>query len=594
MAAALTVAELLIGLGVDSKQAEKSAEDLGKKLDKTEKKGAKLGATLKTLGKGMAIFAGAVTVAAAGVFKLVDSMTSAADEVGKAAKQFGVGVVELQRLRFAADRSGASADTLSMALKNQARFIRDAQISGVTPFTEALDQVGLTLEELASATTAEKRFGLIGKALRGVADDAEKVALAQKLVGEESGPRLIPFLLEGTEGLAALGDEAERLGLVLDEGAIAKSEAFQDSVTNLKASLSGLKNTISLSLLPTVDKLIKRFTAFLGANKKIRDQKIDEFFKKVGQTLERLVPLFEAFGRALLFVVENLDVFIGLLIGAKLASGVGVFVKGMQSMGIAAGAALGPIGAIITALGILIPFAIRAGDALGDFLVMQAGGSDAARVVRKRKQAPGLGNKAAIAQSKIVREAENEIRDLNKQIKEGRGKRPSGGTLIPQTGLGGALVARRQAAIERRDAASLQLEELQAAPDFVAPEAIQVDIPTFDPSARNLIGGRGVSRGGKAAKDRQALSITSVQDLIDAAAGGELSEIASSTPSVTEIEPTVAVDITNNNFSFQIDQTISGVSDPVAAGNAAFRAFETQFTRKMSQAGQKLANNVRI
>jgi hypothetical protein len=581
MATKVTVAELLVDIGLDTDDAVAAAKKFDKRMASTIKTAKSLTAGAKELAKGLAVFTAAATAAALGVFKLVDSITTAGDEIGKAAKQFGTSTKELQEMRFAAEASGASADSLTMALKNQAKFMEEASTGAVTPFTQTLQAVGIQLNDIAALKSPQERFGMIGEALKNVDDEAQRVAFAMKLVGEESGPRLIPFLLEGREGLAALGEQAQSLGVVMGEDAVAASEAFQGSVQNAKATVTGIATVLGTELIPIVDKALKRFVEWTKANKDLIRVRVEAFVQRVTDAVEKLTPLFERLAEVVLLLVENFDTLAALFVGGKLISGFFAAASGLRAMGFAASGALGPLGLLLGTLVAITPAAIAAARALTD--------SRLKTLEDKSGFTPGSAADVETGKEQdAILAAGAQIRGDLEQI--AKIQRISGQT------SGGSIDKFRQ----RIDMNVAKIKTLQARGGAEASEGEMFDggpltqgpaLPGLGETS--LVDANRVSKTGKK-KKKDTLSIFSVQDLIDAAAGGDLSDIAGATPSVREIEPTVAVDITNNNWTFNNKQTITGVTDPVKAGQESVRQFDQQFQRKMTEAGQRVAKGAVI
>ena len=116
---ATKIAELLVEIGVDVKDAKKAEKELGA-VDKKAKalgksagassgKLKKMGAALKTMAKGAALAAAAVAGIGIALFKFVDAQTEGVDKTLKMSRALGIGVEEMQRLNFAFKQSGVSA-----------------------------------------------------------------------------------------------------------------------------------------------------------------------------------------------------------------------------------------------------------------------------------------------------------------------------------------------------------------------------------------------------------------------------------------------------------------------------------------------------
>src|SRR5690606_9220412 len=81
-----------------------------------------------------------------------------------------------------------------------------------------------------------------------------KTAAAMELLGR-SGSKMIPLLNGGADGIKALTDQAQALGLVVSDETARQAELFNDSIAVMAALSKGLGNQISANLLPTMSSL---------------------------------------------------------------------------------------------------------------------------------------------------------------------------------------------------------------------------------------------------------------------------------------------------------------------------------------------------
>ncbi len=301
MAAKITVRELITKLTIGGNAGDKLA---------------KFGLQMNGIKAGLGLMVGVMKLASKATIGLVDDITKIGDGIAKMAGQTGVAAKALQRLSFTADRSGASMRGLRKGLQNIQKNLRDAEIAAGkgkgTGFTAALAEIGLRFKDLQDLSP-EKQLGLLGDALNSVTDKGRRMALSQKLLGERSGPNLAQLLAEGTEGIKKLGDEAERLGLVMGDKALKASEAFQDRMTDLRAVLKGLKTTIGVALIPIVEKAVKKFTEWLLLNRKFITGKFEKGVKFLTKAFAGLVDnldgIVDAFGDMADLSMEVLDFF---------------------------------------------------------------------------------------------------------------------------------------------------------------------------------------------------------------------------------------------------------------------------------------------
>jgi len=635
MAASKTIAELLVKIGVDGKDAAKAADGVGDSLEKTKTKAEVLRGGMKKLGKAFVVFAAAAAAGATAVFGFVNSVAKVGDEIGKTAKKVGAGVEELQRLRFAADRSGASARNLDLAIKNQAKQLQDASKGGAKLFTDALDDLGLSIADV-NKLSAEERLGLFGDKLKEVEDKGKRTALAMNLFGARAGPEMLPLLLSGSEGIRALGDEAESLGIVMTEDAVASSEGFQDSLTNLQASLSGVKNIVGTDLIPVVQELVEGFTSWVKTNRGMLRQRVKAFFEDIVRVGKKLIPVVETMGEIFLLFVANFDKFLAIAGGVAVAKAFGAIAAGFSSMGVAAGAALGPIGLIAGALTALIPLAIEAGGAIGGALSKgrQGSGTGAPRGVPGSLGVEfGEGTLEAAQAGGLQDEIQREVSLQDRLAGEGRGDSQSAKQSRERLRKANVQLdkVRRTAATKKK---ARDAEEVKAAEVASADAAEGEEFGTFDADVASVRKALGIGDGpvsakkqakldkafealaegkslkearkaagldrtgggrGKKAPEAEAPKVTSnvsISEFFGAAGRGELGPIAARTPSTKDIEPTVAIDITNNNFKFDVKQTITGTTSAADTAKEVAKAIRVEFQSRLSSAGQQLATNV--
>jgi len=356
---ATTIAELLIKMGVSvegAKAAEGEIKGVTNAAQDTDKKGGggikKFGATA---GKAFAAVGVAALAAGAAIFKLVNSVTKAADEVIKGAKVAGIGADEYQRLAFAAKISGADIQQIAVASKTVARGMNDAVTKGTGPLIEGLELVGLRIEDVIDLPF-EKQLGVFADAISGLDSESEKLAASQLILGGRAGPKLATLLAEGSEGIKALGDEAARTGGVLSGDALEASAEFQDSITRMKTVIGGVVNTVGIELIPVVEGIINQIKDWALANGRLIAQDIKRFIKKS-------IPVIKDIAEAVMFVVTGIKDLIEALGGWKPAMAIATTATIAFKMAMVG--ALGPIGLIALAIGALIPVLSGLADEFG-------------------------------------------------------------------------------------------------------------------------------------------------------------------------------------------------------------------------------------
>jgi hypothetical protein len=158
------------------------------------------------------------------------------DEIGKAATKAGVGAKQMSELAFAARMSDVDIGSLSEALKKMQVNLSQASTGNKT-VTETLAALGLTLGQI-KGLQADEQFELIADRISKLKDPADRARAAVELFGK-AGANLLPLLTQGSEGIKAAREEAQRLGLSFDENMVKKLQEGDDALKKLSATWDG-------------------------------------------------------------------------------------------------------------------------------------------------------------------------------------------------------------------------------------------------------------------------------------------------------------------------------------------------------------------
>jgi hypothetical protein len=237
--------ERLYRLSVDATQAVSQITKLNTNVDKFASSLATIG---KTIGGALALDYVVDKFSA-----VVDGM----DDIVKASQRVGVSAENLQALRYAAEASGASADTLDKGLERLGANLQDVE-AGTTDAARALKAFGVT-----STDTTESAFAKISAGFAKLPDGAQKTAAAMNIFGK-AGAELIPTLNAGADGLAAFSEEAQSLGLVLSTSTLKAAEAFNDQLDMLGNMSKASAQQFAAGLLPALQTIT---TALIDAKK---------------------------------------------------------------------------------------------------------------------------------------------------------------------------------------------------------------------------------------------------------------------------------------------------------------------------------------
>lgn len=198
------------------------------------------------------IAAGAVT--AAGV-AMVKSGLSSVDALAKTSDKLGVTTEALSRLRFAAEQTGVSTQTMDMALQRMTRRVAEAAM-GTGEAVGALKELGISATDIAKQSP-DQMFREITKAMGGVETQSDKVRLAMKLFDSE-GVSLVNTMKGGASALDELAAQADAAGLSISRLDAAKVEAANDAMNRVRASFTGISQQLAVKFAPILEAIADR------------------------------------------------------------------------------------------------------------------------------------------------------------------------------------------------------------------------------------------------------------------------------------------------------------------------------------------------
>lgn len=222
-------------------------------LDKSARASKKyaddISANIKGISKASAILG---VGAAAGFGLMVKSSLDAADALYKTSQKVGVSVENLSALKFSAGEAGVEFDALGSSLVKFNKGIDEANATGLGTAADAFSDLGIKLKNAKGELKGTNElFSDVADRFGRMADGATKTALATDLFGK-AGAELIPLLNSGKKGLADSADEAKRLGQVLGTDASKAAEEFNDNLSRLQKSITGIANVAAQEAAPAL------------------------------------------------------------------------------------------------------------------------------------------------------------------------------------------------------------------------------------------------------------------------------------------------------------------------------------------------------
>lgn len=246
-------AELKAKLSLDTSSFSKS-------LSKARAQAAAFGSGLaKSAGsaaiRGLGLITIAATAAAAALaigvkqaYDLGSALQDAADKTGIAADQIMI-------LQQAAKDNGI--DDITGAIAKMQKNLTDAAKKGAGPAAEALQELGLSADDLINKLPAEQ-LQKIGEKIMTIRNPAVRAAEAMAIFGK-SGKDLLPLFADA-EAIDTASRSIGRQAQLFKEHS-QDFDKISDRMGRIHLKLQGFAVGVATSILPAIDKLTKKFDA---------------------------------------------------------------------------------------------------------------------------------------------------------------------------------------------------------------------------------------------------------------------------------------------------------------------------------------------
>lgn len=229
---------------------------------------------------------------------MVEKTTSAAVENSHLAERLGITTEAVQQLSYAADLSGASAETLQAGLQRLTRSLAEFKTKGTGEIGTALGKLGIHMDDVAiKSGNLDEKLMRIADGFADSKHPADNLALSMEIFGRTAGPRLLPMLLKGGDGIAELRKEFVSLGAQIDGETTEQFKALEEDQKRLQYTMTGLRNQAVIALVPALRELAEATFEWFKENRV-------EIIEVIRKAVSALVTAFQLLGRVLGVVVQ--------------------------------------------------------------------------------------------------------------------------------------------------------------------------------------------------------------------------------------------------------------------------------------------------
>jgi len=230
-----TAQKELGGMGRQAKGAGNSVQKFGRNVDKSSRNIQGMNRGLDLAKRALGGFAAALSVRQLQVF--AQASLQAAQTIERQARSLGITAEEFQRISFAFRQFGADSSDISDAFNTLSDRAQDAK-DGMQSFIDDFKLVGIEVDDLENKDPGEL-FRLFADGVASIDDPTRRAAGVVRILGDDVGRRLLPMLMDGSDGLEQLGDQAD----ITSDEVIESSARIQEDLTQLGTSIEkGFQN----------------------------------------------------------------------------------------------------------------------------------------------------------------------------------------------------------------------------------------------------------------------------------------------------------------------------------------------------------------
>ena len=221
----------------------------------------------------------------AGIAALATSWGKLGYSLSITARTIGVNTSQLQALRGAAELAGVSSQSLTSGLASLGKTLEDARYGRNPAALMLLDRMGIQMHRLANGAPDTVR-GLmdISRAIQ----HNHNVQAQAKIASAFGLSALLPLLRQGPRAIAAYEAKARSLNYVMGNSAVASAARFGMSMNLLRMSFQGLRNAISVKLLPVIQPMIDALTHWIAKNRELIATSITRTVKHLAAALAQV------------------------------------------------------------------------------------------------------------------------------------------------------------------------------------------------------------------------------------------------------------------------------------------------------------------
>lgn len=249
----------LDGLGAElnktTKESKKFTTQIGK-VDKevrnTVKENKKLKISLDKVGESAKKMGGVFAKAAGAITAMFVATNNYIHEQSELARVAGLTTIEFTQLTHGASKFGITAEQLSDQMKDVNDKVGDFLVTGQGPLVDFFDKVapkvGVTAEQFKNLSSKDSLLLYVDSLKKANLSQAEMTFFMEAIANDAT--KLIPLFQENGKAIRNAAEDAQFLGVVIDESMVKRSEQAKQGLGRLWKAIQGVGIAITNHLAP--------------------------------------------------------------------------------------------------------------------------------------------------------------------------------------------------------------------------------------------------------------------------------------------------------------------------------------------------------
>ena len=253
-----SIGSLEADLGLDTARFEsgiKKSQDSIKRFSRNAER------SFQDMNRSAGVFAGSlVAIATIGFGAMIKGAIDTADEMSKMNSKLGISTEALSQLKFAGEQSGIEFSVIAKSMEKMTNAVGEAN-QGMVIYQRAFRDLGLSAVNLAKMNPEDQLLAM-ADAFGTVTNQTDRTALAMDIFGQR-GTAMLQMFEGGSDEIRNLMQEADGLGLTLNNKTAKGAAAANDAINRAKSAMQGAALQASVNLIPIIEDLGNNFSKTL-------------------------------------------------------------------------------------------------------------------------------------------------------------------------------------------------------------------------------------------------------------------------------------------------------------------------------------------